>query len=163
MSLDFNLLTTTSHELAVAIRKEMNNEEHPEQPPTLGSMLDSMQKGLYAELVQSSSIDPDLETSIIEELESLVEHFGDEAPAEDFVAYSATENLTLVIHAMLNNLEPEQPPTLTTLRNSIALGICTQLVATGEIDMDDEHTLIAEVDDLIKLHGEDTPAELFLR
>ncbi len=162
MGIDCELTNTTSHELALAIQQEMNNEEHP-QPPTLGSMLASMQQGLYEELVQSRRIDSDREQSIIAELESLIEDYGADALAEDFVDYSATENLAAAAHALLNSLATDQPPTLTTLRNAITGGLCTQLVASGEIELDDEHSLITEVDELIQLHGEDTPAELFLR
>ena len=162
MDVDCELSNTTSHELALAIQQEMNNQDHP-QPPTLGSMLESMRSGLYEELVQQRRIAADREQSILGELECLVENYGEEALAEDFVDYSATDNLSAVVHALISSLATDQPPTLTTLHNAISNGLCTQLVASGEIEMDDEHSLITEVNELIQLHGEDTPAELFLR
>lgn len=162
MGIAYQLPDTTSRELALAIQQEMVNEEHP-QPPTLGSLLASMRQGLYEELVVNQRIDAELEQSIIDELATLVESYGDEALAEDFVEYSATDTLASAMTVMLNNLDPDQPPTLVTLRSAILNGLATRLVASGEVDLDDEPSLLAEVEDLIKLHGEDTPAELFLR
>ncbi len=162
MGIDCELSNTTSYELALAIRQEMNNEKHP-QPPTLGSMLVSMRQGLYEELVRSNRITVNQENSVIQELERLIEDYGDEMPAEDFVDYSASDDLSAVAHNLLNSQTTTQPPTLTTLRNAITNGLCTQLVANGEIAMDDEHSLITEINELIQLHGEDTPAELFVR
>jgi len=152
------LSNTTSHELMLAISTELNNDEH-EQPTTLGSLLASMQSGLYQELASHNNIDDKLEFSLMDELTTLINHYGDDMLAEHFIDYGSTNDLSVVLNFMLSELEPDQPPTLTTLRIAIQNGMAAHLVAVGELDVDNSVHLIDEIDDLIRLHGEDTPAE----
>jgi hypothetical protein len=38
-------------------------------------------------------------------------------------------------------------------------GLVAELVSTGDIDPDEDETLLAEIQRLIKRHGDDSPAE----
>ena len=68
----------------------------------------------------------------------------------------------MVIEAIQDNSDAESPPTLETVRDLINQGVVAQLVAHGDIDPDEDETLLAEIERLISIHGEKALAEEFL-
>ncbi len=153
-----DLSSNTSHELMLAINTELKNDEHM-QPPTLGSLLESIQSNQYKALATNRKSVDEPEFSLMDELTTLINHYGDDMLAEHFIDYGSTNDLSNVLNFMLADAEPDQPPTLATLRVAILNGMATYLAANGELDVDNSVHLIDEINDLIHLHGEDTPAE----
>ena len=103
------------------------------------------------------------DVDIFDELEALIEEFGGAAPAVDFVQASASESLSRAIEAVVGDENRENPPTLATVRDAILAGLGARLVGDGELEDDEDDTLLAEIDALIEHFGADTLAESLLR
>jgi len=101
--------------------------------------------------------------SLAAEIEALIEEFGDDAPAVDFVAVKASEELSQFIETLLDMSDADIVPTLGGLRTAILDGWVARLAGDGVIDTDEDQTLLAEIDALIARYGKDTPAESVLR
>lgn len=96
-------------------------------------------------------------------MDALIEEFGETALAVDFVQAYASEQLSLVIEAMVDDENRENPPTLAAVREAVVSGLGVRLVGEGALDEDEDDTLLCEIDDLIEQFGADTLAEDFLR
>lgn len=105
----------------------------------------------------------DVDISILDELDVLIEEFGESALAIDFVQASASESLSRAIEAVVGDENRENPPTLSTVRDAILDGLGARLVGDGELEDDEDDTLLTEIDALIEQFGEDTLAEELLR
>jgi len=57
----------------------------------------------------------------------------------------------------------ENPPTLATVRDALLNGLGARLVGDGDLEDDEDDTLLSEIDALIEQLGEDTLAEELLR
>ena len=55
--------------------------------PTLGWVRDAMTGGLIARLVGDGTIDPDEDQTLLAEIDALIERYGDDVIAEDFVRF----------------------------------------------------------------------------
>ena len=63
------------------------DDENRENPPTLAVIRDALIGGLGARLVGDGVMDEDEDDTLQSEIESLIEHFGGDALAEDFLRY----------------------------------------------------------------------------
>jgi hypothetical protein len=133
-----------------------------EQPATLGSVQESMMRGLAADLVARGRIPAEDEELVLAEMRNLIEEFGEDTLAQSFVRFRTSEDLARVIQEVLDTHEGDQPPTLATVRDAINDGLMAHLVGMGEIDPDDDDGLLAELEHMIAHNGEDEPAEDFL-
>jgi len=133
-----------------------------ESPPTLGEAR-ALLRRRSAAARQTEYLHPRDADSLLGEIDALIEEFGPEAGAESFVASQASEGLSRVIEAVLNNPATPKRPSLALLRESMTQGLLARLVGNGTIDEDDDTALLAEVEELIRRYGEATPAEGFLR
>jgi len=105
----------------------------------------------------------DLGESMLDELDWLIEEYGGDTLAVDFAQHEASEALSQVIEAVLNDDSRDNAPTLETVREAIAAGLASQMVGEGLLDDDEGATLLPEVDGLIERFGADALAEDFLR
>ena len=103
------------------------------------------------------------EESVYPELEALVEEFGAEAPAADFIAARTSEALSELIEALLDQTGESEGLTLGEVREAIELGLAARLEGGGVLEVEDEQALLAELDRLIERHGPDALAEELLR
>lgn len=138
---------------------------HPdaEQPVTLMAARRFLARQLtddYREAEQMHRFDAG--DSLIDELDALIDEFGQSALAVDFVQAEAGEALTRVIEALLDDGILENP-TLATVRQALLDGLGARLVGEGVLDDDEDDTLLAEIDALIEHFGPDTVAEACLR
>lgn len=105
----------------------------------------------------------DLGESMLDELDGLIEEYGSDTLAVNFAQHEASEVLSQVIEAVLNDDSRDNAPTLETVREAIASGLVSQMVGEGLCDDDEGATLLPEIDGMIERFGADSLAEDFLR
>ena len=106
-------------------------------------------------------IDPADHDSVSEELDALVESFGD-AAANGFVRPQASEILSNVIENCIDHNSDTGPPTLGQVRRALHDGLVSELISIGEIEDGEEQAIYDEIDRLIDLHGDSARAGEFL-
>lgn len=140
------------------------NDPDVEQPITLGQLRKLVADVLPAPLKAAERMHRfDVEESDLDELDALIDEYGDDAIAVDFLQVSASEPLSRVIDAVVNDENQEYLPTLAVVREAMVQGLLTRLVGDGLIDEDEDDGLLAEMDGLIERFGPDALAENFLR
>lgn len=140
------------------------NDPDVEQPVTLGAVRRFLADLLPPEFTEAEQLHHfDVDASDLDELDRLIEEFGEDALAMDFVQASASEALSRAIEAVVNDENRENPPTLAAVRDAIVAGLGARLVGEGVLDEDEDDMLLAEVDALIEQFGEERLAEDFLR
>lgn len=158
-----DIATRVSPRLSALLRSRVNDPE-ADQPITLFAVRRFLADLLPADFKEAERIHHfDVDISMLDELDSLVEEFGDDALAVDFVQASASEQLSRVIEFIVNDENRENPPTLEAIREAIVNGLSARLVGEGVLEEDEDDTLLSEIDALIEHFGVDTPAEEFLR
>ncbi len=100
--------------------------------------------------------------STLEELDVLINEYGEDALAVDFTQILASEGLSRVIEAVMNDDNRVNPPTLGAVREAMTQGLLTKLVGDGVLEDDEDDFLLAEIESLIEHKGADALAELFL-
>lgn len=156
-----DVATRVSAELSALLGKTATDPDR-ESPPTLGEVR-ALLRRRSAAARQTEFLHPRDADSPLAELDALIEEFGAEASAASFVVSQASEGLSRVIEAVVNDPATPKRPSLALLRESMASGLLARLVGNGTIDEDDDTALFAEVDELIRHCGEAAPAEDFLR
>lgn len=105
----------------------------------------------------------DIDESLLDELDALIEQYGGDVLAIDFARVRASEALTRVIEAVMNDENREHPPTLETVKEAMVSGLTASLVGDGVFDEDESNGLLNEIEALIRRYGADSLAEKFLR
>jgi hypothetical protein len=144
----------------------LSRVNHPEceQPVTLMAVRRFLAGLLPADFREAERMHHfDISESLLDELDELIEEFGQTALAVDFVQASASEAMSRVIEAMLDDENHENPPTLAGVREALLNGLGARLVGEGVLEDDEDETLVAEIDALIEHFGADTVAEECLR
>ncbi|SEN28302.1 hypothetical protein [Nitrosomonas marina] len=155
--------TRVSSNLSALIETRLNTAD-PEEYVTLAVIRDYLTDMLSAAFTETEHIHHfDINDSLLDELDALIEEFGETALASDFVQNSASEPMSRVIDAVINSRDQDTPPTLEAVREAIAMGLPARLVGDGVLDEDEDDALLAEIDALINRHGGDALAEEFLR
>ena len=151
-----------SPELSVFIESRVNDSDI-EIPVTLGEIRDFIEGMLPSTLIESERLhqfDPD--ESHLEELDTLIEAYGEDALAIEFIRTVASEALTRVIETAIND-DNHETPTLADIRAALNAGLSNRLVGEGVLDDDEDDPLLEEIDFLIERHGPDTLAETLIR
>ena len=138
------------------------NDPDADEASTLGSVRKIVSRTTDGELFEADHLHFDRNRSFIEEIDDLIEQFGDDAPAIDFVTVKASENLTRIISALMDT-GASTPPTLGMVRDAMLHGMAARMVGDGIIDPDEDATLQEEIETLISRYGPNTVAENFLR
>ncbi len=127
---------------------------------TLGDVAEAIREGVLKHLIEIERIDDGDEEDIEKEVEALVERHGESVLARELVRFRASENLATIIRALMRERDREQPPTLAVVFDAMTgSSLMGDLVGAGEIDPDEDDTLIDEIRQLIDLHGDEAPAE----
>ncbi|MCX7897307.1 MAG: hypothetical protein N2441_05490 [Rhodocyclaceae bacterium] len=159
----FDVATRVSPRLAGFIENCLENEDLPE-PVTLFAVRNHLARMLSPEFREAERLHRfDVGDSLLDELDALIEEFGADAPAADFTSAQASEALSRVIEAVLDDEMRENPPTLGAIREAIAQGLAARLVGDGVLEEEESETLMGEVEALIERFGEDALAEDFIR
>jgi hypothetical protein len=153
-----------SPELSIILENRLNNPDI-DQPVTLGDVRDHLQSIIPDNVIESENLHPqfDANDAPLEELDALIEEYGEEAPAMEFTRTYASEPLTRIIETAINDNNREAPPTLEDIRMLLASGGSSRLVGDGVLEEDEDDPLLEEVDFLIGRHGSDMLAEDLMR
>lgn len=147
-----------------ALIERLVNDPDADEPPTLGTVRDFFTGLLPPAFGEAERMHHfDVSESLLDELNTLIDEFGPDAPAADFVRSSASESMSRVIEAVVNDENRENPPTLEAVRTALADGLGARLVGDGTLDEDEDDLLMAEIESLIERFGPDTLAEDLLR
>lgn len=152
-----------SPQLSALIEARANDPDQ-ESPVTLADMRDYIAALEPESLLESEPLhrfggDEDY----LEELDALIDEYGEDATAIEFARAYASEALTRLIDAAINDDNRGAPPTLGNLREAVNAGLSNRLIGEGVLDEDEDDTLLEELDLLIARHGADAPAEEFMR
>lgn len=157
-----DVATRISPELSAIIEGLVNDPDREVPPQTLEEVRVALVERGTSEARETEFLHPQDETSLLVELDRLIEEFGKEVSAIDFVVVKASEGLSRVIQAALDDISL-RARTLGAMRGAMASGLTARLIGDGAIDEDDEGVLLGEIDELIRRYGEDTPAETLIR
>lgn len=155
--------TRVSPELSALIENRINSSE-TDQYITLGTIQELVTGLLTNAFVETEQLHHfDITESLLDELNTLIEEFGETALAIDFLRTLASEELSRVIEAVTNNSDEENPPTLEMVRDAINSGLSASLVGAGVLEEDEDDVVLAEIEALIDRYGADALAEEFIR
>lgn len=157
-------ITARVSSLLSALIESRVSDPNVDQPITLAQVrtfIDDLLPGPLkaAERMQHFDVDE----SVLDELDALIEEYGKEALAIYFMRVNASEPLSRVIEAVMNDENREYPPTLAAVREAITSGLLTRLVGDGVLEEDEDDPLLGELDSLIGRYGAEALAEEFLR
>lgn len=159
----FDVSSRVSPGLSTLIANRLNQAE-AEQDITLATIRDFVTGILTTAFTETEKMHHfDINESLLDELNALIEEFGETALAIDFVKEAASEPLSRVIDAVVNHKGRANPPTLEIVREEMISGLTASLVGEGTLDEDEDDNLIAEIDALIERYGADALAEDFMR
>jgi hypothetical protein len=140
------------------------NDPDSEQPITLVAARRFLADLLPADFREAERLHHfDVDVSMLDEMDALIEEFGESALAVDFVQAQASEQLSRAIESLVDDENRENPPTLSAVREAIVSGLGVRLVGEGVLEDDEDDTLVEEIDALIEQFGADSLAEEFLR
>lgn len=158
-----DVATRVSPNLSLLIDSQVNDPD-AEQPITLATVRTFITGLVPASLGETERLHHfDIDASLLDELDALIEEFGEDALAIDFIQSNASEPLSRVIDAVVNDENRENPPTLETVKEAIVSGVSARLVGDGVLEDDEDDGLLAEIEMLIRRHGADSLAEEFIR
>ncbi len=158
-----DVASRVSPDLSELIESRLN-EADTEQPVTLATIRAFLVGLLPPALTETENLHHfDVNESLLDELDALIEEFGETALAIDFVQDVASEPLSRVIEAVMYDENRQAPPTLGVVKEAIFSGLVARLVGEGTLDEDEDDALLAEIDTLIARYGEEALAENFLR
>ena len=162
MKLPIDVATRVSQELGAVIEAMVDNPER-EEPPTLDEVRQVVSAMADDADRRDEAMHPQERASVLREIDDLVDEFGGEALAVDFLAVKASEELSRIIEVAMENPLVRHEPTLGAVRDAMANGLMARLVGDGTIEPDQDQTLLAEIDGLVERHGSDAVAEDFVR
>lgn len=147
-----------------ALIERLVNDPDADEAPTLGTVREFFTGLLPTAFNEAERMHHfDVSESLLDELNTLIDEFGTDAPAADFVRSSASESMSRVIEAVVNDENRDNPPTLEAVQNALADGLGARLVGDGTLDEDEDDVLMAEIESLIERFGPDALAEDLLR
>ena len=135
-----------------------------DEPVTLGAIRSFIVHELPAEIDESEEMHHfDTDESLVDELDELIEQFGESAVAVDFIYAFASEPLSRAIETVMDDENRENPLTLSEVRDALVDGLASRLLGDGVLEDDEADMLMPEIDNLIEHYGPDATAEDFLR
>jgi hypothetical protein len=162
MRMSIDVATRTSGEIGAVIETMVNDPER-EEPPTLDDVRSVVRRTVSAADERDEAMHPQERASLLREIDDLIDEFGGEAPAVDFLAVKASEDLSRIIEVAMENPLVRHEPTLGPVRDAMSNGLIARLAGDGTIEPDQDQTLLAEIDGLVERYGPDALAEDFVR
>ena len=158
-----DVATRVSPHLSVLIENRINRSDDDQYITleTIHEFVTDLLSDAFAESEQLHHFY--INESLLDELNALIEEFGETALAIDFVHETASEPLSRVIDAVINDRDRNSPPTLAMIKDAMNSGLSASLVGAGVLEEDEDDVLLEEIDALIDRHGADALAEEFIR
>jgi hypothetical protein len=157
-----DVTSRVSPRLSALIESRVNDPD-AKQPITLNSVRIFLAAMLSPEFKEAERLHHfDLGDSMLDELDALIEEYGGSVLAIDFAQQEASNALSEVIEAVMNDDSRDNAPSLETVRDAIMSGLPASLVGEGVLEEEDEAGLLPEIDALIDRFGADALAEQFL-
>jgi len=158
-----DIASRTSPELSSLIEAIINQFDSDE-PVTLAAVRSFIEHELPAEISEDEHLHHfDTGESLVDELDGLIDQFGESAAAIDFVSVYASEPLSRAIETVVNDENRENPATLATIREALADGLAARLIGDGVLEEDEADLLMPEIEELIERFNAEALAENFLR
>ncbi len=158
-----DIASRVSPELSDLIQTVIDKLE-TDEPITLEAIRSFIVNELPAEIDESEEMHHfDTNESLIDELDVLIDQFGESAVAVDFVHAFASEPLSRAIENVMDDQDQENPVTLSEVRDALVDGLASRLVGDGVLEDDEADMLMSEIENLIEHYGSDATAEDFLR
>jgi hypothetical protein len=142
--------------------ESLANDPDREEPPTLNDARAALLEVAIQE-AGATAMHPQERESVMVELDDLIDEYGGDVLAVNFVATKASEDLSRIIEAASNDPALPDQPTLGAVRDAMLQGLTARLVGGGVIEADEDQTLLAEIDALIERYGRDAIGEMFIR
>lgn len=161
MKASIDVATRVSAELSSFIEHFLEHIEH-DDVVTLAQVRSAVRQHMSGRALHDRLRHPQVQSSMLDETDALIDDFGPDAPAVDFVRSKASEPLSRIIE-YLTSFPARRRPTLGTVRDAMTSGLIAELVGDGVIEPDEDQTLISEIDALVDEYGEDVLAEDFVR
>lgn len=161
LRLPVDVASRVSAELSELLERLVNDPER-DTPPTLDDICSALARARPGESA-FEALHPQDHGTVISELDDLIEEFGGDLLASDFISVKASEALSRVIQAVMDDPTGSGGPTLGAVREAVEGGLAARMVGDGALDFDDEAAVLAEIDELIERCGEDVLAEDFIR
>lgn len=158
-----DIASRVSPELSSLIETIIDRLE-TDEPVTLASIRSFIAHDLSDEINEAEHLHHfDINESLVDELDALIDGFGESAAAVDFIQAVASEQLSRAIEAVVNDENRENPATLAAVKEALDNGLTGRLVGDGVLEEDEGDMLVPEIEGLIDRFGADAPAEEFLR
>ena len=161
MKLPVDIATRVSAELSAFIETLVNDPDR-EESPTLEEARNALLRSGRGEAAERV-MHPQDRNSALAEIDGLIEEYGGDMLAYHFVVAKASEGLSRIIETAASDRNLPRAPTLGRVRQAMMAGLTARLAGDGTIDSDEDDTLLAEIDELIRRYGEHAVAEHFIR
>ncbi len=159
MTLATDVYENTSEALSAVIEKVLDDEEVA-QPATLAMVREEVLKSVDTVSLPLNRYSDDSTQELRDEIEYLIEEYGQDALALRFLKPRASQALTQLIEA---GMDKRGEITLGQLFDELESGLLANLIAKGELDDDEAQTVTAELQAMIDKHGADAVAEEYVR
>ena len=158
MNFATDVYENTSDALSGVIQKVLDDDEIA-QPATLESVREEILSAVHTPTIPLNRFSDDQIQELRDEIDYLIEEFGNDALAVGFLRPRASQALTVLIEAGIDKLGE---PSLAQLFDELESGLLANLIAKGELEDDETQTVIAELQALIDRHGPEALAEEFI-
>jgi hypothetical protein len=157
-----DVATRVSAQLSEVLEKFTEDPDR-ENPATLAEVRAALRRRGEPPAGETEYLHPQDRESLLVELDALIEEYGEEMLADNFVTGRASEGLSRVIETVASDRNRPRQPTLGGVRDAMTGGLIAKMIGDGALDEDDESALLAEIDELIRRHGPSALAEPFVR
>ena len=158
-----DIASRVSPELSMLIEAVINNFD-TDEPITMAAVRSFIGNEMPAEIGEGERLHHfDNAESFVDELDGLIEQFGESAIAEDFISAFASEQLSRVIEIVVSDEAREMAPTLGDVLKAVNEGLVGRMVGEGALEEDEDDALLPELEGLIERYGAEATAENFLR
>jgi hypothetical protein len=153
-----DIFENLSEELSTVIGALLNDEA-VSQPATLADVREAVLAEVKTTTIPLNRFSSDRIQQLRDEVDALIDEYGDDALAVRFFKPWASAALQRLIDAARDEVGEL---TLSGVLEATQRGLLADLIAEGEIADDEAQTVIAELQALINQHGTDALAEDFI-
>lgn len=159
MTIPSDVFENLSEEMSTVIGALLDDDA-VRQPATLAEVREAVLAEIKTTTIPLNRFSSDRTQQLRDEVDALIDEFGDDALAVRFFKPWADASLQRLIEAARDDVGEV---TLGDVLEAAQGGVLAHLIAEGEIADDETQTIIAELQALISQHGVEALAEDFIR